>query len=158
MADVEVLALDLARQTYEEIGARLWRAIRGYSGSADIADEAVAEAFAQLVRRGSAVFEPRAWIWRTAFAIARGELKDRELRNHIPVELRSEPHVEQWPHELDALMALRERDREVLVLRYIAGYSAEEIGRVQGLTAGAVRVRLHRATQRARRLLKEDFE
>ena len=35
-----------------------------------MADEAVAETFAQLLRRGEAVEDPAAWAWRTAFRIA----------------------------------------------------------------------------------------
>ena len=34
------------REAYEAVHAPLWRAVLAYSGSADVADEAVAEAFA----------------------------------------------------------------------------------------------------------------
>ena len=40
------------RDSYVRIHARLWRALSAWSGSWDVTDEAVAEAFAQAVRRG----------------------------------------------------------------------------------------------------------
>jgi RNA polymerase sigma-70 factor, ECF subfamily len=49
------------RQAYEAVHAPLWRAVLAYSGSADVADDAVAEAFAQLLRRGDGVDDPAAW-------------------------------------------------------------------------------------------------
>ena len=42
-----------------------------------MADDAVAEAFAQALRRRSEIREPGRWVWRAAFRIARGELKRR---------------------------------------------------------------------------------
>ena len=60
---------------YRAEGAKLWRSICGFAGSRTVADDAVAEAFAQLLRRGSAVLDPKAWVWIAAFRIAAGELK-----------------------------------------------------------------------------------
>jgi RNA polymerase sigma-70 factor (ECF subfamily) len=47
-----------------------------------------------------------------------------------------------------ALVALDERDRELLALRYGADLSAAQIGRLAGMKAGAVRVALKRARER----------
>lgn len=71
---VDADQLDLV---YEEHGARLWRAILLYSGDPDVASDAVAEAFAQVLRRGDAVDSPERWVWRSAFRIAAGELLRR---------------------------------------------------------------------------------
>ncbi len=40
-----------------------------------MASDAVAEAFAQALRRGDAIRSPERWLWRTIFRIAAGELK-----------------------------------------------------------------------------------
>jgi RNA polymerase sigma-70 factor (ECF subfamily) len=53
----------------------------------------------------------------------------------------------------DALERLAPGDREVLVLSYSETLGAEEIGSRLNLTAGAVRVRRHRALQRLAELL-----
>ena len=55
--DVEA-RVERVRAAYEAVHAPLWRAVLAYSGSADVADEAVAEAFAQLLRRGDGVEIP----------------------------------------------------------------------------------------------------
>lgn len=56
----------------------------------------------------------------------------------------------------DALGRLRERDREVLVLRHLEDLSTAETAAVIGMTEGAVKVRLLRALQRLRELLDEE--
>ncbi len=62
---------------YRQDSDRLWRAVRAFAGDPDIASEAVAEAYAQALRRGPAMRDPAAWIWRSAFHIAAGALKSR---------------------------------------------------------------------------------
>ena len=52
-----------------------------------------------------------------------------------------------------ALLALAERDREILVLRYIEMLSTAETASVLGISEGAVKVRLFRALDRIRALL-----
>jgi hypothetical protein len=56
---------------------RLWRALFAFCADPDIASDSLAEAYAQLIRRGEAVRDAQAWTWRTAFVLARGALKGR---------------------------------------------------------------------------------
>lgn len=60
---------------YREHGGRLWWAVLAFSGDREVASDAVAEAFAQALRRGEDLSDPLAWIWRVAFRVAAGELK-----------------------------------------------------------------------------------
>jgi RNA polymerase sigma-70 factor (ECF subfamily) len=53
-----------------------------------------------------------------------------------------------------ALDRLPERDREILVLRYLEQLSTAEAAAVLGVSEGAVRVRLLRALRRLRDTLK----
>lgn len=71
---------DVARleDIYEAHGVRLWRAVVLYAGDREIANDAVAEAFAQALRRGDDLQSPERWVWRTAFRIAAGELSRRK--------------------------------------------------------------------------------
>ena len=62
---------------YREHGDRLWWAVLAFSGDREVASDAVAEAFAQALRRGEGLRDPLAWIWRVAFRVAAGELKRR---------------------------------------------------------------------------------
>ena len=45
---------------YRDDADRLWRAVCAFAGDPDIASEAVAEAYAQALRRGPAVRDPAA--------------------------------------------------------------------------------------------------
>ena len=53
-----------------------------------------------------------------------------------------------------ALERLKDRDREVLVLRFLEELPAREVAEILGVTEGAVRVRMMRALQRLRDNLK----
>jgi RNA polymerase sigma-70 factor (ECF subfamily) len=57
----------------------------------------------------------------------------------------------------DALARLYERDREVLVLRYLEGLSTRETAAVLGVSEGAAKVRHLRALERLRGLLGNDI-
>lgn len=149
---VEPMA-ERVRSVYHSIHARLWRSIFGFSGSADVADEAVAEAFAQALRRGDEIRDVEAWVWRAAFAVARGELARRQTHD-LPLP---EGAVELGEPAFDlvaALAKLSDADRELLVLCHVAGYSPTELAHLLGLRASAVRVRLLRARRRAQPLLE----
>ena len=62
---------------YRDHGSRLWRSLAAFTGDPDVASDAVAEAFAQALRRGEELRDPLAWVWRVAFRVASGELQRR---------------------------------------------------------------------------------
>ncbi len=140
---------------YRAESPRLHRSLVGAFGQRDLADEAVAEAFVQLLRRGDAVRDPVAWVWRTAFAVARGLARDR-ASGASPVV--PEPSSEDRYVPVDLLRALSTLSpvlREAVVLRHWAGFSAVEIGRITGADPATVRVRLLRARRQLRAVLEE---
>ncbi|MEO1062382.1 MAG: sigma-70 family RNA polymerase sigma factor [Actinomycetota bacterium] len=140
---------------YREQSPRLHRALVGAFGRQELAEEAVAEAFVQLLRRGEAVRDPSAWVWRTAFAVARGLAHDRTTASS---PLDREPPVEDHQVPVDllrGLSALSPLLREAVVLRHWAGFSAVEIGRITGVDPATVRVRLMRARRQLRAALEE---
>lgn len=94
---------------------------------------------------------------------ARMDLSDRstaELADRILVH-RSGPEARLMRQEMQArirsaLLALRDADREVLVLRHLEGLSAKEIAAILATSEGAVHARHVRALQRLRTLLSPD--
>jgi RNA polymerase sigma-70 factor (ECF subfamily) len=139
---------------YREHGARLWHALLGFCGDPDVATDALAEAFAQALRRGEAIREPLPWIWRAAFRIARGELKDRRLSGVVEREESyemEEPAVEL----IGALRNLSARQRAAVVLFHLADYPVKEIASLLGTSSSAVRVHLTRGRRRLRAMLEE---
>jgi DNA-directed RNA polymerase specialized sigma24 family protein len=57
---------------YRTEGPRLWRSVMAFTGNRDVTDDAVSEAFTQLLGRGDSVRDPARWVWRAAFKIAGG--------------------------------------------------------------------------------------
>lgn len=54
----------------------MWRAMYGTAGGrADVAEEAVAEAFARAIERSDSIRNPVAWLYKTAFRLVVQELK-----------------------------------------------------------------------------------
>src|SRR4029450_3847171 len=61
---------------YREQGGRLWASVFAYGRDRSVADDAVAEAFAQLLRRAGEVRDHAAWVWTATFRLAGGEPQD----------------------------------------------------------------------------------
>jgi RNA polymerase sigma factor (sigma-70 family) len=140
---------------YRDQRDRMWRAVLAFSGDPEVAGDAVAEAFAQALRRGAAIRSPERWLWRAVFRIAAGELKRRG---------RQRPEAMEGSYEMDelagdlvtALSKLPSKQRAAVVLHHAAGYPAGEIARIIGSTTPAVHVHLSRGRKRLRELLEAD--
>jgi RNA polymerase sigma factor (sigma-70 family) len=148
-------AEDRLEHVYREHADRLWRAVLLVSGSREVADDAVAEAFAQALRRGRALRDPAAWVWRVAFRIAAGELKERgrtETFAEEPTTGMPESFLDLWR----ALARLPAKQRATVVLADYAGWSHREIAKAVGSTVSAVGVHVYRARRRLRDLLEEE--
>jgi RNA polymerase sigma-70 factor, ECF subfamily len=143
---------------YRADGDRLWRAVFAYAGDPEIASDAVAEAFAQALRRGPAVRDPAAWTWRVAFRIAAGALKTRRAAGSLPVSIETggEPDRYGDPDLLAALRQLPDAQRAAVVLFYYADLPVREIAARLGSNGLAVRANLSRGRRRLRDLLGDD--
>lgn len=92
----------------------------------------------------------------------------RELRGAVPTEnVPDGPDGKPGPEDRalrvsearearELLDRLPEQQRELILLRVAGGFSAEETGRVLGMSAGAVRVAQYRALSRLRALAAEE--
>lgn len=100
------------------------------------------------------------WLYRITVNVVRHQRRKNRLRRWVGLEPPAEPVAETpAPDEtaaarqaLDrvyrALESLRERDRRVLILHELEGLTGPEIAELEGVTANAVWVRLHRARAR----------
>ena len=147
---------DRVEAVYRAIHPRLWRSLFAYTGNAELASDAEAEAFAQVLRRGDAVEDVAAWVWRSAFRIAAGLLSMRSRRPE-GIQPAQDPMVPADSlAEFMALLAdLSSQQRACVALRYVGNYTSPEIGELLGTSAGAVRVQLHRAHSALRNTLME---
>jgi RNA polymerase sigma-70 factor (ECF subfamily) len=140
-------------RVYRESGPRMWRAVFLFSGDRDIASDAVAEAFAQALRRGDEIRTLERWLWRTSFLLARGMLKDRRAQGaRLPEQ--SEEFPGGTVELLSVIRQLSPRQRAVVVLHYYADFPVRDVAALTGSSAAAVGVHLHRARRRLRELLE----
>lgn len=155
-APAGVSRVDRIERLYRERGDRIWRGLLAFAGDSEVANDAVAEAFAQALRRGDEVRDPERWIWRAAFRIAAGELKERTRTVEMTAAIGSYEMEEPARDLVVALGTLSERQRASVVLHDAAGYPAREVAKIVGSTEAAVRVHLLRGRRRLRELLKDD--
>ena len=146
---------DELERLYRDQRDRMWRAVFAYSGDPDVAADAVAEAFAQALHRGDAIRSAERWVWRTVFAIAAGELKQRRHPGVDDIEGTYE--MDDSVRDLIAALArLSDKQRAAVVLHHAIGYSAKEIAPVIGSSTAGVHVLLSRGRSRLRQLLEVD--
>jgi RNA polymerase sigma-70 factor, ECF subfamily len=141
---------------YRADAPRLWRALFAYSGDAEIASDAVNEAYVQVIGRGDAVRDPAAWVWRTAFRVARGALQARRSGDQaLAAEAATGGELDHYadPDLLPALRGLPEAQRAAVILFYYADLPIREIADRLGTNSLAVRANLSRGRRRLRDLL-----
>jgi len=133
-------------------------------GDLDIAEEAEQAAWAVAYHRLKDLRDPerlRPWLMSVAanearqIARSRRRRTVRELAVGDPTRPRDVDHAAMIDLA-DALDRLDPKDRAIVGLRFIGGFESAEIGRATGMTASAVRVRLHRLLRLLRKDLGDD--
>jgi RNA polymerase sigma-70 factor (ECF subfamily) len=142
-------------RVYREKGRRMWHAALAFAGDPEVASDAVAEAFAQALKRGSAIRDVERWVWRVLFRIAAGELKERR-RTGGPIPELSYDLEDQARELVGALARLPEKQRAAVILHHVGGYPVKEIAASLHQTSAAVRMHLTRGRRRLRVLLEEE--
>ena len=141
---------------YRAVGDDLWRAILAFAGGRRaVADDAVAEAFAQAARRLRSIHDLRAWTFRAAFRIAAGEMQRTRTASAGVAEIVAHDDVTLTDY-LDLTEALSPSQRRVFILRDLMGYPGAETAALLGTSEIAVRVHLHAARKRLRGALEEE--
>jgi RNA polymerase sigma-70 factor (ECF subfamily) len=149
-------AAETVEAIYREHGERMWRSLLAFSGDPHVASDAVSEAFAQALRRGDELRDPRAWIWRSAFKIAAGDLHDRRRATPLLGEALGSYEMDGIDQDLlEALRQLGDKQRAAIVLHHAAGYPVGEIASILGVSSAAVKMHLMRARRRLRDLLED---
>lgn len=161
-----------AEWAWQRLYASVAGAVRGYvaaQGARD-SDDLTGEVLLHLVRGidrfvgDEAAF--RSWVFMVAHHRVIDERRRTRRRDDVvrrlPYNDATEPvdgeALERlWPHEwAQRLDQLSDDQRTVLLLRVVAGLSAEEVGRIIGKNPGAVRVMQHRAVLRLRESCAEE--
>ncbi len=136
-------------------------ALRRTGGDAGLAEEVAQEVFCRLARGAGGIREAGAlpgWLHRAACGCAvdavRRETRRRERERVATVMNEPEENAFDWagvaPVIDEAVDALPEVDRRLVVLRYFEGHSQRDAGAVLGLAEDAARKRLQRALEKLR--------
>jgi len=132
---------------------------------ASVAEELVQEAFVSLHRRWSSLADPSAahgYLRTTVVNNARSALRHRGVEERYrqpgpPEPAGPEERAVQSTEDARVMTALRtlsRRQQEVLVLRYYADLSEQDIAQTLGLTKGAVKSHAHRGLAALRKALE----
>jgi RNA polymerase sigma factor (sigma-70 family) len=140
---------------YRDHGRTLWRSLFAYTGGRrEIADDALAEAFARALADADRIREPLPWLYRVAYRVAAAEMK-REGRDEMK-ELPVDPPEDSLPAVLAALRHLSPAQRAAVYLHYQADRPVGEVASLLGMSTAAVKVHLFRGRARLRTLLGEE--
>ena len=139
----------------------LARAITLISGDADVAREAVQEAFYRLCRDWNTVrsYEHQAaWVRRVALNVVRDQQRSLGRRGRLLARLDQEP-APPLPSDGDprlwrAVRRLPDKQRTAVGLYYIGDLSVAEIGAAMGVSEGTVKRHLDRARTTLRKRLE----
>ncbi|MGA2066707.1 MAG: sigma-70 family RNA polymerase sigma factor [Thermoguttaceae bacterium] len=131
-----------------------------------VAEDAVSEIFLTIARRigefrGKCLRDFRAWLYIIAAnhvnQLVRQKVRDKRLLDVLAEQtLRRERggRERRWAALYRALLTLDEEQQHLISLRFFQGLSHDEIARIVGRRAGAVRVRIHRALKELRPTLQ----
>jgi len=166
------------REALEEMIAanrdRVTRLVSRLSGWTNETDDLVQEVFVLALqgigrfRGGSRI---STWLTRIAINVCRSHHRTRLLRKSFwkrwmsqaiePAAADASESIEQQERVRQVTASVRKlksKYREVVVLHYLEGMAAEDIGQVLGVSRNTVEVRLHRARQMLHEMLKSMME
>jgi len=168
---LDTLVVAAKKQDPEALGAlcehyypRVYRFILNRVARIEDAEDLASEVCVRVVESlpGQKGFFP-AWVFRIARNLVTDWYRRGAVRQHVAM---SDDLVETMvgsngpaglpalPHQLErALAKLTPEQREVIHLRFVEGLGAEEIGEIQGRSAGAVRALQFRALETLRETL-----
>lgn len=124
-------------------------------GDQQLATDAVDEAFARAAERWGQVSQmdrPAGWVYRVAVNWATSWRRKWSRRPTLPAEVLDRAHRDDLDSVtlLDELVSLPLMQRQMLVLRFVLGYSVPETADVLDVAEGTVKSGVHRARLRLR--------
>ena len=147
-------AVDLGA-LFESHASAMYRTILAYTGGrADVAEDAVGEAFARATVRSAELRDPVAWLYRVAFNVANDELRRQRRAGGS-----SRQSVQQPPElsgVLEALKRVPPRERAVMTLFYVMDLPVSDIAARLGVASATVRVHLTRGRRHLAALLGDE--
>ncbi|MEW5806940.1 MAG: RNA polymerase sigma factor [Acidobacteriota bacterium] len=142
-----------AQDLFKRHHLSLFRYLRRMTENSDQAEELTQEVFLRVLRGLSNYREEgreEAWLFQIARNLVLNKLRDRNRQPKLEMlnDMRNPSYPARQLEKLgleQALSRLNDADREIFLLREIAGLGYEEISRVCDLSVDAVKSRIYRA-------------
>lgn len=158
-------SMDAFAALYAELSRPLERYLWTFVRNRTTAEDLLQETFLQLHRARHTYTPPRPvrpWVYAITRHVALMYLRStRRRKEYLPdddlPEVPVTPEMEQLGDRAAVLRLLAKLPRsgqEVLILHHLLGLSFEEVGGVLDLTAGAAKVRAHRALKSLREMIE----
>lgn len=135
----------------------------------DTAEDIAASAFHRLLDAQQAGRAPtenvRAWLYQVTRNLIIDHTRRQKHRDHAPLTetialpADTETAVDQLlraERAHDAILRLNERQREVIILRFLQGLDVDDVASILKVSAGAVKTLQHRALENLRQMLGQD--
>lgn len=128
----------------DDVRGGLVGALTLYVGDRAVAEELAQEALVRAWQRWDRLSAPRAWVYRTAFNLARSGFRRRQAerratRRAAVSDTVVDPDVGDAVAVRRAVAALAPRQREAIVARYYADLTVSEAAEAMGCAAGTVK-------------------
>ena len=123
-----------------------------YCGDRSTAEDCAQEALVRLWMRRPGIDDPRAWVFRCAFHLVTSTARRRLAERRAVHRLASLPRltdehaaiVERYVDLHRGLAALPVRQRQAVLLRYLADLDIPQVARAMGCSSGTVKAHLAR--------------
>ncbi len=140
---------------YDQRRDEVFAAVVVSVGNRQLAAEAVDEAFTRAAERWAQVRQldrPAGWVYRVAVNWATSWRRKWSRRPTLPIEQLDRPGQDDLGSVtlLEQLGDLPVLQRQMLILRFVLGYSVPETAEVLGVAPGTVKSGVHRARQHLR--------
>lgn len=153
-------------ETFAQFGDAIFRFCIVKVMNVELAEDMTQEVFMRYwsyLRADKEITNPRALLYTIANNLAKDwykkkkadSLDDQIALGYDPIEKGPNPQtLAEYTELIDALSHLEERDKEVMIMRYVEGFEPRDIAAVLGETANAISVRINRATKRLQTILQ----
>lgn len=155
----------LYRESRDDVYAYLAGLLRDRAAAEEVTAAAFELAYRKRARFDARRGSPRAWLFGIARNAALDELRRRGRHAQLVAEPEDQGYLGSAPADerndlrialSNAIGALDGRERELVALKFFAGLSNAEIGRVIGTSESNVGTRVHRVINKLREACDED--
>ncbi len=130
------------------------RLARALVDTAECAEEIVQDAFVKVYERRNRLDQPAGYLRIAVVNGARSELRKREVRRRIGLQVRPDPAPAGRDYLIDALGKLAPKRRTALVLRFYAQLSEKETAQAMDVRPGTVKSLVSRGLADLRKVIE----